>query len=167
MTPTPIRRWLRVHREAFPWPRIGEIMFDEPTRQLQVAAGLFALLSGWNAISGPIFAPMDARAVVYRFASPDTWGTLRVFLGLFQVACALLPRSRWRVKFVVAQVQVFLATYVVMAFGLTVGPSASPAMLWLLLVELWIAGRALYDRDMNGTDRRDRRMEASHGLRHG
>ena len=44
---------LRAHqmRVAVGWGRLGEIVFDDPTRQLQAAAGVFMLLLGWNALA--------------------------------------------------------------------------------------------------------------------
>ena len=36
----------------------------------------------------------------------------------------------------------------------TYEPGFANASVWLLVIEGWIAGRTLYDRDINGTDRR-------------
>lgn len=154
MTPTPIRRWLRMHRSVLPLGRFGEIVFDDSTGGLQMACGLFGLLSGWAMLTTPSLAPEHTQDVVFHFATPDMWGVARVALGLTQMVVATFPREDWQPKYVIAALQLALVTYLVAAWGLTVGPGFAPGQLWFLLMEVWIAARTLYDRDMNGTDRR-------------
>lgn len=142
-------RWL-----SAPMHRAGDIVFDDPTRNLQLSTGLFVLLLGWNAVSTPAVTPHTTNVVLYWWASRVAWGWARLLLGVAQMVIATRPRNAWRWKIAVAQVQIGLAGYSMVATVLTTDPGFAVSQVWLLAVETWIASRALYDRDMNGTDRR-------------
>ena len=149
---------LRAHqmRVAVGWGRLGEIVFDDPTRQLQAAAGVFMLLLGWNALSAPVLTPRGVNVAVYWWASRETLGWVRLLLGVGKMAVATRPRQAWRSKAGAAQAGMLLAGYTLTATWLaSQEPALGVTSLWLLVINGWIAGRALYDRDINGTDRRD------------
>lgn len=145
---------LRSWRLGLPFGRFGEAMFDDPTGNMQVCVGLLTVLLGLGMLSTPGLAPKQTEVVLYHFLDREQWALLRITFGLWQCAASVLRRYRWRWKFWAAQLQAFMLGYTAVAWWATMAPGYAATTIWLLAVEVWIAGRAMYDRDMNGTDRR-------------
>lgn len=142
-------------RTRLPLGSAGEAVLDDPTRNLQMAAGFLVFLLGLNVLASPPEIPTITGYVIFGLFDQRIWGGLRIAFGLAQMIVGPLHRQHWRWKLSVAQVHVFLAGYVYVATTLTTTePVFAATQLWLLLVEVWIGARALWDRDLNGTDRR-------------
>lgn len=142
---------------------VAEIVFDDPTRGLQVAAGLLSILQGISAFTTPITTPHALNIVVYWWADRAAWGWIRLLLGALQILIARQSVMRWRWKYGIASVQVLFAAYSITAGWLATDDIGwTSTAWWFFIINAHIAGRSLYDRDLNGTDQRARSGTLNH-----
>lgn len=151
-------------REVF--GRMDEILFGDPTRQLQMLCGIAAILRSFWLLyfpisNWPVGPARETDAAVFYVINEHQWALVFFVAGVAQFGTACVSRYRWRWKYYAAIAQSFIVMYAAMCYWLTVPWSSTLSfMLTILIAELWIALRALHDREINGSDRRGTKPSA-------
>lgn len=135
--------------------RIGDIIFNDPTRNLQLLGAMAAWLrAGYALIFDPFVWNWPIASAFFYYFPPWSWALTLFAAGTVQWWAA--GTRRWRVKYWVATAQLCLVVYGLAITILTgqVGGQGIPLAIVLGIIQAQIAVRSLHDQELNGTDRR-------------
>jgi hypothetical protein len=146
------------------WPRrFAATIWEDPTRQVQTLCVLAAFLAAYWLLSYRTPADASTARAVFYFLSETHFALILLGAGALQLLAVGGPS--WRVRAVAAVVKLIVWAYAAGCFWLTNANALASAFLPVfVLAEFWVAYRAIHDRDINGTDRRNDglRNEASY-----
>lgn len=135
--------------------RVTEILFQDPTRQLQLLCAFSAWVrAAFTLVYNPEHTNPQLAAAFFYYFPWWVWTLAMTLVGIAQWWAA--GTIRWWVKYRVAALQAGLTVYGIVCI-LRQGQATRgnlPLYIVLLVAELLIALRALHDRELNGTDRR-------------
>jgi uncharacterized membrane protein len=129
------------------WPRrMGETLLEDRTRQVQILGSLAAFgVAYWLWNFQTPTDPKTARAVFY-FLSERTFALILWISGLLQLVAVGGPW--WNLRYVAAAIKLTVWLYATVCYWLTnPDPLAVPLLMVMVLAELFIAIRALHDKD--------------------
>jgi hypothetical protein len=137
--------------------RVEVMLFCDPIRPAEFVNGLAAILVGvWI---GLFYWPLnpDVAYTLWHSISPTTEEIAMIAGGGIQAVLAGSPYCT-RLRVLVSAVLCLVWGHLTTVYWLTdVRQLATPLLLAASLVEVWVLWRTLFDRKVNGSDRRVRR----------
>lgn len=103
----------------------------------------------------PPSTPATTNATLYYIISRENWGLIRLLMGAAQMIAATFSKRHWLVRLSISQIHIGLCAFYIFSTAATSGePAMAAGQIWLLCINVWIGLRALFDKEIDGTERR-------------